>query len=287
MPDTAPPESLKFIKLNHINAIVDGYQSAVDHFVGRVGLQLNLEIPAQGDDVDACLASLGPVMFEFFAPRQRAERGQGRLLALYGDHYIGAEYQVADIDAARSACQALGIRLLNDRETFFFTHPRDSFGISWELWDGDWHAPRPDNHQFELVHPASYWRDHPLGVTGLACMRAAVPDVVAATAFYESALGATVAYRAARPAIAAEAVGVEIGDTVIELLGPAGDGELASFLDRYGPRLRSTVFTVVDLERARRHLESVGVPLVPGDDGASWLLDPEHNHGLRFELTES
>ena len=82
MPDAAPPEPLKFIKLNHINAIVDGYQSAVDHFVGRVGLQLNLEIPAEGDDVDACLASLGPVMFEFFAPRRRAERGQGRLLAV-------------------------------------------------------------------------------------------------------------------------------------------------------------------------------------------------------------
>jgi catechol 2,3-dioxygenase-like lactoylglutathione lyase family enzyme len=284
--DRAVPESLKFIKLNHINAIVDGYQSAVDHFVGRVGLQLNLEIPSQGDDVDACLASLGPVMFEFFAPRQRAERGQGRLLDLYGDHYIGAEYQVADVDAARSTCEALGIRLLNDRGTFFFTHPRDSFGVSWELWDGDWHAPRPDNQAFQLVHPASYWRRHPLGVTGLACLRAAVPDLAAATAFYESALGGTVMYRAPRPAIGADAAGVEIGDTVIELLGPSGDGELAAFLEQNGPRLRSTVFAVVDLERARRHLHSVGVPLVPGDDGDSWLLDPEHNHGLRFELTQ-
>jgi catechol 2,3-dioxygenase-like lactoylglutathione lyase family enzyme len=275
-------------KLNHINAIVDGYQSALDHFVGRLGFQLNLPIPAQGDDVDACLVSLGPVMFEFFAPRQRTDRGQGRLLELYGDHYIGAEYQVAGVAAARATCEAHGIRLLNDRGFFFFTHPRDSFGISWELWDGDWHTPHPEARAFSPVHPAEYWRDeHPLGVIGLSCLRAAVPELSTAVGFFEGAMGASVAYREARPAIGAEAVGVQFADTVVELLAPAGDGELAAFLDRFGPRLRSTVFTVGDREAARQHLEAIGIPLSEGDDPKSLLLSPDHNHGLRFEITST
>ncbi len=281
-------DRLEFLKLNHVNAIVDGYQSTVDHFVGRLGLQFNLEVADQGDDVDACLVSLGPVMFELFAPRRRSDRGQGRLLALYGDHYIGAEYQVADMATARAACAARGIRILNDPGTFFITHPRDSFGIAWEVWDGDWHAPRPDFPRFSPVHPPAYWRDeHPLGVTGLSCLRAAVPDLAAAVAFFEDALGATVEYRETRPAIGADAVGVQLADTLIELLAPGGPGEVTAFLERYGPRLRSTVFTVTDLEAARRHLESIGIPLAEGDDPKSLLLEPQHNHGVRFEITSA
>jgi hypothetical protein len=42
--------------------------------------------------------TLGGVMFEFFAPK---ERGQGRLLARYGDHYVGIEYHVPDVIRAK------------------------------------------------------------------------------------------------------------------------------------------------------------------------------------------
>jgi hypothetical protein len=284
--NTPAGESLKFVKINHINAIVDGYASAIDHFVGRLGFQLNLEIPAQGDDVDACLVTIGGVMFEFFAPRRRADRGQGRLLALYGDHYIGIEYQVAEVDAARATCAALGIRLLLDRGEVLFTHPRDGFGVSWELWEGDWHGPRPDFSRFVPIRSAEQWRQHPLGVTGLSCLRANVADVRVAADLYATALGATELYDERRPAITGRAIGMRLADTVIELIGPSGDGAVTDFLDRYGPRLRSTVFTVGDLDQAVRHLEGIGVATRQGDDDASVLLAPEHNHGLRFELTE-
>jgi hypothetical protein len=281
----AGPLPLELLKLNHVNAIVDGYDSALEHFVGRVGFQFNMKVGNPGDGVDACLVSLGPVIFELFAPRERTERGQGRLLALYGDHYIGAEYQVPDMAAARAACAAAGLRILSDRGHFFFTHPRDSFGFSWELWDGDWHEPRPDVFDFALPHPDAYWRDeHPLGVTGLACLRLAVPDLGEAVRFFARVFDAPAMYRDARPALDAEAAGVAVGDTVIELLGPTGPGELTEFLEHYGPRLRSTVFEVADLDQAQRHLDRVGVPLVDGDDAKSRLLAPEHNHGLRMEL---
>jgi catechol 2,3-dioxygenase-like lactoylglutathione lyase family enzyme len=280
-------DSIKLLKLNHINAIVDGHQSSLDHFVGRLGMQLNMLIPDRGDGTEACLVSLGNVMFELFAPKQRSERGQGRLLDLYGDHYLGAEYQVPDVEAARALCAAHDVRILNDVGHFFFTHPRDCFGVAWELWDGDWHADHPDKPDFTSVLPASYWRDeHPLGVTGLACIRAVVDDLAGATARYEQAFGATVRYRETRPAVAADAVGVRLADTVIELLAPTGEGETAAFLERYGPRIRSSVFTVADAARAASHLASLGIPLLDGDDERSRLLDPAHNHGLRFEITD-
>lgn len=189
-----------------------------------------------------------------------------------------------DVAAVRAACDALGVRILSDLGHFFFTHPRDSFGVSWEVWAGDWHVP-PADSAFRPVHPDAYWRDeHPLGVTGLAGLRAAVPDLATAVAFFDRVFGASVAYRDTRPAIGAEAAGVHVGDTVVELLAPTGPGELTDFLERYGPRLRSTVFEVDDLERVERHLDAIGIPLLDGDDAKSRLLAPDHNHGLRMEL---
>jgi hypothetical protein len=47
------------------------------------------------------------------------------------------------------------------------------------------------------------------------------------------------------------------------------------------------VFTVADLEQAQRHLASIGIPLTEGDDPKSLLLAPEHNHGLRFEISSA
>src|SRR5437899_848563 len=90
------PEPIKCLKINHINAIVDGYQATRAHFVDRLGFQLNMENPDMGDGTEAFLATLAGVMFELFVPKQVTERGQGRLLGLYGPHYIGVEYQVPD-----------------------------------------------------------------------------------------------------------------------------------------------------------------------------------------------
>lgn len=284
--------SLCFLKLNHVNAIVDGYDGAVAHFVGRLGFQLNMEVRADPAEAaspyggsDACLVTLGGVIFELFAPQARSERGQGRLLSLYGDHYIGVEYQVGDVAQAREICRSLGIRILSDAGEYFFTHPADGFGISFELYDRDWHGTDPPFPEFAPVRPSSYWRnEHPLGVTGLDCIRVAVHDLDAAAAFFATALGAQVGRREERPQLGAVAASLVLADTTVELLAPTGRGEIERFLDRYGQRIRSTVFRVRNLHDAERHLASLGIALAAGDDQRSRLLDPERNHGLRFEL---
>src|SRR5262245_44812969 len=114
-------DHLELRRVSHLNVITDGYTDTVSHFRDRLGFQLNMEIPDRGDGTEACLMTLGRVMFEFFAPRARTERGQGRLLDRFGDHYIGIEYEVPDVVLAREACLRRGIRIINDPGNFFFT----------------------------------------------------------------------------------------------------------------------------------------------------------------------
>jgi catechol 2,3-dioxygenase-like lactoylglutathione lyase family enzyme len=280
-------DHLELLRVSHLNAITDGYADTVTHFRDRLGFQLNVEIPDRGDGTEACLMTLGRVMFEFFAPKERGERGQGRLLDRFGDHYIGIEYQVPDVPAARDTCVRRGIRIINDPGPFFFTHPGACVGVSLELWDQNWLDPRPGVSVFEEVHPAEYWRDeHPLGVLGLARLGIAVEDLDAAIATAQDVVGARLLCRLDRPRAAATAAQLQVGDAVWELLAPAGDGAVAEYLARYGPRIRSTVFAVADLGRVERHLTARGFSVVPGDADGTVAIPPEQNKNLLFEFTE-
>src|ERR1700728_593431 len=198
----APMSRLELQKLSHVNAIVDGYRTAVDHFHDQLGFQLCVEIPARPpDDTDACLMNLGGVIFEFFAPRHRAETGQGRLLDRYGPNYIGAEFSVPDVAGARAACEELGVRIINDLGHYFFTYPGACCGISFEIFDRDWHEMLAQPREgVEQPHSAEHWRDvHPLGVIGLARLSAAVGDLDTAVTTLTGLTGGEVIGRAPRP----------------------------------------------------------------------------------------
>ncbi|MFI5046937.1 MAG: VOC family protein [Acidimicrobiia bacterium] len=289
------PDALELLTLSHLNAIVDGYDSAVDHFVDVLGASLNMEIPDDGE-VRACLISLGGVLYELFAPNDRtAERGQGRLLGKFGDHYLGAEYAVPDVPVARERCAALGVRIINDRGSFFFTYPGTSHGVAFELWDEDWHDLLVEGNErygrrdgrTEPMPSKEYWRDeHPLGLTGLVRIGSAVEDLDAAVSTFTNLVGAPELYRADRPAAAARAVGLRFGDTVVELLAPTGPGPVRDYLDRYGERFRSTVYGVVDLDRVEKHFAERGIPLVAGDAPGVLAIPPDHNHKQLFEFSE-
>jgi hypothetical protein len=66
----------QLIHPNHINAIVDGYEATIEHFRDRVGFTLDRRIPDSGDGTDACLMTLGGVMFG----QGRAGAGRDRRL---------------------------------------------------------------------------------------------------------------------------------------------------------------------------------------------------------------
>ena len=279
-------------RLTHINAIVDGYESALDHFTAVYDGVFNFHA-VDTPDTRACLLTVGGVIFELFAPTDpNAQRGQGRLLARYGEHYIGAEFQVPDVAVARRKCERLGLRIINDLGNVLFTHPSDCHGISWELWDQDWHEQlSPENVDessgWQPIPPQTYWRDeHPLGLTGLVRISVAVENLSAAIDRFTEVVGAELAYEVDRLRPSATTAGLKVGDTIIELMAPTGRGGIRDYLDRYGERIRSTVFGVTDLRCAERFLSERRIALSEGDAPDTLAIAPEQNHGLRFEISE-
>jgi catechol 2,3-dioxygenase-like lactoylglutathione lyase family enzyme len=280
-------DHIQLVKVLHVNALVDGYQDTIDHFRDLFGGELHLEQPAI-DEVETALMTIGGTLFEWFAPVSVSHRGQGRLLGRYGDHYLGMEYQVPDLAEARAVVESKGVRILREQPNVFFTHPRDCFGVSWEIFAGDFFAP-PDGTAPLLATEfgPNYWSDeHPLGITGLARWSAAVDDLDAATAWYEDFLGASVLYREPRPRAVAKAVGLSAGDTVLELISPTGDGPVQHYLDRYTQHMRATTFAVRSIEQVQEYFATRGITLVDGDAPGARAIPPERNHGLLFEFTE-
>jgi catechol 2,3-dioxygenase-like lactoylglutathione lyase family enzyme len=203
----------------------------------------------------------------------------------YGPHYVGIEYQ-ADIDEVRAAVAERGIRIVRDIGVALHTHPADCFGVSFEFYGGYFH----DNDWPLLggkMKSPDYWRDeHPLGLTGLKGYSVAVADIDAASAFFRSFLSAEPVYEAPRPAVAARALGVQVGDAVVELITPVGDGPLQRHLQRYGDGIRSTIFGCRDIEQTRRYFTERGVELVPGDAPGALAVPAESNLGAIFEFSE-
>jgi hypothetical protein len=222
--------------------------------------------------------TLGGVMFEFFAPKQRSEQGQGRLLARYGDHYIGIEYHVPDVTSAREFANEQGVRIINDLGAAFFTYPGHSFGIAFEIYDGDFK---------DLAQPAGYWENQqPLGLTGLARLTVACESVEAAVARLHELAEVSEIGPVSRPRAAAKGVQLQVGTIVWEMLEPTGDGAMADYLGRYGGRIRSSVFKAASLSEVEKHLTAQGFDLVPGDADDALAINPAQNKNLLFEFTE-
>lgn len=260
--------------LNHVNIVVEDFDASVQTFEQLLGASFVSDIPQQ--EWHAGLITISDAIFELFSPYQWLTN------AKYGPHYVGAEYTIPDVAEARSILLERGIRLVRDVQVAVHTHPADTFGIAMELYAGNFHTRSP-----EWFKPVEYWRDeHPLGLTGLTRVSAAVTDADAAVKFFGELFGGVVEYEATRTGGAARAVGVRFGDSVLEFLTSTGPGSVAEFVSRYGDSVRATVFGVADLDRASAYFTERGVALRPGDDEASFFVDPEHTRGVLFEFAQ-
>jgi len=272
-------ESITCLHMNHINAVVEGFEDSVGHFRDLYRAQLILDMP--GHEWHACLITIGTVIFELFIPNEYL------LNARFGPHYVGLEYQVPDTGDARKAVQARGTRIVRDIGTAFHTHPADCHGVAIEMYHGNFHDDGVPRGFLEPIKPVDYWRDeHPLGCTGLKRYSVVVSDLDAATKFFEDFMNATILYESTRPAVGARAVGLALADTVAELLTPIKDGVIQRHLARYGDGVRSTVFAVRDLQQAQSYFTDRGITLQPGDAPDTLAIGPEDNRGLLFEFSE-
>ena len=264
------------MRVNHVNLVLEDYETSVGHFEGLYGARFLRDLPQTA--WHACLIDIGRVIFELFAPHDFF------LSSRYGPHYIGIEYQ-ADMDEVREVLASQGIRIIRELDVACHVHPADCHGIAFEFYGGFFH----DNDQFtdEPMKPAEYWRDeNPLGLTGLKAYTVAVPDFEEARDFFQGFLQHEVVYEEARPALAAKAVGLQVADAVLELVSPVGDGPLQRHLLQHGEGIRSTVFGVRDLDQAQRYFREHGVELVPGGAPDTLAIPTELNLGVIFEFSE-
>ena len=278
------PAPLKILRINHINQIVDDYDHALDHLQELLGGQFLREIAA--NPVTAgCLVDVGGEIIELLAPKI-LDKAEGKQLTKYGPHYQGVEILVPSVSEALEIIKARGIRTLLERGADFYTLPSTTQGVCLQVFGGDWHADPPPTPYVNPLRTARWWEEeHPIGYRGLHHLSFACADVDDAEAFWCELTGAEVSYRAERPAVAATAVGLNIGFPV-ELIAPTGSGAIATYLDRYGPRIWGTTFAVRDLEATSAYFTSRGVELVPGDAPNTLMVPPAHNLHVVYQFME-
>lgn len=270
---------VKALQVNHVNFVDADFEQCVSHFKDVYGAEYLMNVP--GEDARACLFQIGRVIFELFTPRMWL------LTSRYGPHYLGIEFQVADMAEARAALAERNVRIARDIEVAVHCHPADCYGVSLEFWSGEFHTMEYELLGGKQMQTAAFWSDeHPLGLTGLKGVTWAVHDMVGARAFLESLFGARQVYETTRPQLAARAIGLQIADTVVELLSPTGPGELTAHLARHGDGIRSTVFAARSVAKVRDYLSARDVPLVPGTADGTIAVPGDANSGIMFEFSE-
>ncbi len=268
-------DPIRALRVEHLNLVHDDYDATVEHYrrlYGGVVVFDRLQ-----PTWHACLVDVGGVLFEIFAPNEFF------LHTRYGPHYLGVEYHVDDMAAVRETLAACGIRIARDLDVAVHAHPADCHGVSLEFFDDSFH----ENEEL-LDRPmpaATYWRDeHPLGLTGLRGYTVAVHDLANALADFRAVLDAEVRDEQRRDALGATGVGLLVGGAVLELVAPDGDGPLQQHLRAHGEGIRSTVFGVNDLDRARAYFTERGIDLVPGTAPDTFAIPAEMNRGVIFEF---
>ena len=271
------PTSIRPVRLNHMNVVVEDYDASLAHFQTLYGADLLASLPSK--EWRACLFDIGRVIFEMFAPFHFL------LNARFGPHDVGVEYQ-ADMDEVREALASHGVRILRELKVAVHTHPADCLGVSFEFYGEAFHdrvGPPMDKQQ----NPPSYWRDeHPLGLTGLKSYTIAAEALDPAVDFLKSFVSAEPIYEAARPLSNAHAIGLQVADSEVEAVAPNGDGAVRDYLNRMAPGICATTFGVRDLDTARRYFQAHGVEPEGGDKPDAFVIPARLNRGLVFEFAQ-
>lgn len=277
------PPHLKILRVNHINQIVDDYDTALAHLQNLFDGQFLRDIRA--NPVTAgCLVDVGGEIVELLAPKVM-DKGEGKQLARYGQHYQGVEILVPSVAEALEVIKERKIETLLERGADFYTRPSATQGVCLQVFDRDWHAESPPAPYENPKRDPQWWDEHPIGFRGLHHLSFACTDLDEAERFWTDLTGGEVTHRSPRPAVAASAVGFDMGIPV-ELIGPTGPGPIADYIERYGPRIWATTFTVRDLEATAAYFESRGVELVAGDALDTLMIPPEQNLEVVYQFTE-
>lgn len=270
------PNAVRPVRLNHVNLVVPDRDRCVDHLRTLYDAEFLLDLDQR--EWRACLVGMAEVILELFAPHDFL------LNARYGAHCVGVEYQ-ADMAEVRAAIAAHGIGIIRDIGPALHTDPADCCGIAFEFYAGAFHD-REWQALGGRVKPARHWLEGGLGLTGLKGYTVAVASIERAVAFFGSFLDADILSEAPRPEIGGHAVILRVADTIVELLSPAGDGQVLRHLHRFGEGICSTVFGICDRDRATRFLDARGIDPRPAFAADRLAVAVDGHAGILFEFVE-
>ena len=263
------------VRLNHMNLTVESVDDSARHFENLYGAEFLVDLP--NSKFNACLLAFGGGLFELFAPHEWF------LSARMGPYVLGVEYQ-ADMETVREAITERSIRITRDVGVAIHTHPRDTFGVSFEFTemyftDKEWPLlGRP-------MRPPSYWRnEHPAGVGPFKGYSIAVRELDSAVEFLCGLFELSVVAEENRPAIGARMVGLKITDSIVELVTPTAPGMISNFITRYGEGIMTMLFGAAEEKRAQAYFGERNVQLVRGSSDRRLSISAGHDTGAFFEL---
>jgi hypothetical protein len=171
-----------------------------------------------------------------------------------------------------------------------FTHPRDTYGgLEFSAHEDKRRPPRPphrDPRFYPGFDPLWWAKNHPLGVRRLGYTTLVVDDLDKATEFYRNGLNGKVIDTNTDAVTGTRNVYLSLGaESVVELALPSGADSLAARdLQQHGPMFHAVTWNVVDLDRARGHLEDKGVEIL--EAGEHMLIaDPKTTFGAVHRFT--
>ena len=272
---------LEASKVIHINQVLVDFDEANAHYERCFGALEYMNSYEETQDRDASLFLIGSTCVELFRPRG-PESLLGQNHARFGDSWHSFEVKVDDLEAAKAAFEERGVRITTYwPNAFFMVHPKDAHGLLFEVCC----VEMENDPRLEPNWTSSPWEEGPLGIVGLRALTAVVRDLGAASAFLADLLGHEPVATAHHQGLARTATFL-LGDTHLEIQEPDGDdGPVAAYLKRWGPRMRSLDFSVLDVAAAAAHLESKGLTIIDGDLSGWRAVDPAENYGVLYQFT--
>ena len=116
-------------------------------------------------------------------------------------------------------------------------------------------------------------------------MQLAVRDRAMAADTFREVLGAEKAREDELRIFNAKRAVVQAGESEFELLEPAGDGAVASHLERWGEGIFAAGFSTDDPGALARRMDDRGLPF--GEEGGQIFIEPDQTRGMRTVITRS
>jgi hypothetical protein len=131
----------------------------------------------------------------------------------------------------------------------------------------------------------SWWADyHPLQIQRASHVTVSTFDLDQALRVYVDVLQGTLLYEADNAMHPSRSAYVLIGDVIVELAQPVGEGPLEEDMARFHHGIYCLTFKVRDLDDAARHLERKNVAVQRVND-ETIVTDPDTTHGCVMSFT--